>query len=520
MSELKQRFGRRLRLGVVGGGPESWIGRMHRSAAELDGWWQCTAGVFSSDPARSRAAGAAMGFDADRSYGTTDEMLAGERSRQDGIDAVAIMTPNDTHYTVSAAALDAGLDVICDKPVTHDFAQACDLVARTRRHGRVFAIAHGYAAYPMTRYARDLVREGALGALRLVQVEYIQSGMATRVEDGPQNNRFRWLLDPKRSGLALVMSAIGCHAQHLASFVTALNVDRVMADVGTLLPGRKVVDYVSALIAMSDGTRGTFTVTQAAAGGENDIRLRVYGEKGMLEWWHRDPSYLRLALQGEPVRVITRGDPFLPPDIVALNRSPRGHPEGLREAFANIYAEMAQDRMARALGEHACSTALPAHRGRRAHHGVHRGLPALAGQRALGSGREPASVAEPDEVKRERRAERDCRDPAERGQAHAARHAPAQCRAGADEQDGKSRRQMIGRQRYARLTEHEQRGRMRERVHREHHPPALPRRARREIARVAREHRNERDRERGDDGQRQRSERPRACRHEPVLQRQ
>lgn len=351
MSELRQRFGRTLRLGIVGGGPDSWIGKMHRNAAELDGWWRCTAGVFSSDPARSRAAGVTLGFPADRSYGTVAEMIASEARREDGIDAVAIMTPNDTHYPVSAAALDAGLDVMCDKPVTHDLAQARDLVARTARGGRVFAIAHGYTAYPMVRYARQLVQAGRIGALRLVQVEYIQSGMATRVEDGPQNNRFRWLLDPGRSGLALVMSAIGCHAQHLGSFVAGRAVGRVMADVGTLLPGRKVVDYVSALIALDDGTRGTFTVTQAAAGGENDIRLRVYGEKGMLEWWHRDPSYLRIAMQGEPAQVVTRGDPFLPPAIVAMNRSPRGHPEGLREAFANLYAEMAQDRMMRNLGD-------------------------------------------------------------------------------------------------------------------------------------------------------------------------
>jgi predicted dehydrogenase len=307
--------------------------------------------VFSSDATRSRAAGVALGFEAARSYGTVAEMLERERSRGDGIDAVAIMTPNDTHYPIAAAALDAGLDVIGDKPVTHDFAQACDLVARTRRHRRLFAIAHGYSAYPMTRYARHLVGEGALGALRLVQVEYIQSGLATRVEDGPQSNRFRWILDPQRSGLALVMSAIGCHAQHLACFVAGRDVARVVADVGTLMPGRKVVDHVSALVEFAGGARGTLTVTQAAAGGENDIRLRVYGERGMLDWSHRDLAYLRLALQGEPARVIGRGDPFLPPEIVAAGRTPRGHPEGLREAFANIYAELAQERIALALGE-------------------------------------------------------------------------------------------------------------------------------------------------------------------------
>jgi predicted dehydrogenase len=351
VAAVRERFGRSLRLGIVGGGPESWIGKMHRSAAELDDGWRAVAGVFSSDPARSRAAGVAMGFDAARSYGDLGEMLSRERVRADPIDGVAIMTPNDTHYAIAVAALDAGLDVVCDKPVTHDFAEACDLVARIRRQGRLFAIAHAYSAYPMMRHARQLVREGALGNLRLVRVEYIQSGLATRLEDGPQTSRLRWVLDAKRSGQALVMSAIGCHAQHLACFVSGLRALRLCADVAAVVPGRRVIDYTSAMIEFERGVRGTLTVTQAAAGGENDIRLTVYGEKGMLDWSHREASYLRLALQGEPARVIGRGDPFLSPKIIGAGRIPRGHPEGLREAFANIYAEVAQERMALALGE-------------------------------------------------------------------------------------------------------------------------------------------------------------------------
>jgi predicted dehydrogenase len=351
VNDLRRRFGRALRLAMIGGGPASWIGRTHHTAAELDSCWRVVGGVFSSDAARSRESGVALGFDAARCYGTTDELIERERARPDGIEAVAIMTPNDTHYAYAGAALDAGLDVVCDKPVTYDLREARDLAARARKGARLFAIAHGYSAYPMTRYARSLVRDGTLGVLRLVQVEYIQSGLATRVEDGPQNNRFRWLFDTKRSGLSLVMSAIGCHAQHLACFASGCRVVRVCADVGALLPRRSVVDYTSALCEFEGGVRGTFTVTQAAAGGENDIRLRVYGEKGMLDWNHREASYLRLALQGEPVRVIGRGDPGLPDDIIAAGRSPRGHPEGLRDAFANIYSEMAQERMALALGE-------------------------------------------------------------------------------------------------------------------------------------------------------------------------
>ncbi|MGH8799874.1 MAG: Gfo/Idh/MocA family protein [Casimicrobiaceae bacterium] len=359
MNELRTRFGRPLNLAIVGGGPGAWIGELHRSAAELDGFWRVIGGVFSSDAARSRSAGVTMGFDAARSYGDVAEMIGHEKRRPDGADAVAIMTPNDTHYPYAVAALDAGLDVVGDKPVTHDYAQACDLVARTRRNGRIYAIAHAYSAYPMTRLARRLVADGTLGAVRLVQVEYIQGPLATRVEDAPASNRLKWILDPKRSGLALVMSAIGCHAQHLACFASGLAIARVMADVGALMPGRKVVDYTSALLEFDGGARGTLTVTQAAAGGENDIRLRVYGEKGMLDWSHREPSYLRLAIHGEAARLIGRGDPGLPPEIIACGRTPRGHPEGLREAFANIYREVAQQRMALALGASAPDAPYP-----------------------------------------------------------------------------------------------------------------------------------------------------------------
>lgn len=349
--ELRKRFGRPLRLAVIGGGEGSWIGAMHRSAAELDGTFRVCAAVLSSDAQRSLAAGAALGLDGGRCYGDVAQLLDAEAQRDDGVEAVAIMTPNDTHHGFAAAALDAGLDVICDKPVSHDLAQALDLVQRVRARRRLFAIAHAYSAYPMTRHARALVRDGAIGAVRLVQVEYIQSGMATRIEDGAPNNRLRWLLDPSRSGLALVMSAIGCHAQHLACFVAGIRAKRLVADVGALVPGRRVVDHVSALIEFDSGARGAFTVTQAAAGGENDIRLRVYGDKGMLDWSHRQSAYLTLALQGQPTQTIGRGDPFLGADILTAGRTPRGHPEGLREAFSNLYAELAQQRMAMTLGE-------------------------------------------------------------------------------------------------------------------------------------------------------------------------
>ena len=351
MKSLREEFGRPLRIACIGGGPESWIGHMHRGAAEFDGMFRVVAGVFSSEPEVSRAKGRQLGIAPDRAYGTVAELCAAEKKRADPIDAVTIMTPNDTHYSASAAALNAGFDVICDKPVTLTLAEAQDLARRAKDGNRVFCITHAYSAYAMTRYARAAVLDGTLGRLRLVQVEYIQSGLATRLEDAPPSNRLKWLLDPSRSGLALVMSSIGCHAQHLACFATGMNVESVSADTAALVPDRQVIDYTSANMRFAGGVRGTFTVTQAAAGGENDIRLRVYGEKGMIDWNHREASYLRLALQGEPVKVLTRGDTFLPPELLALGRTPRGHPEGLREAFANLYRDAAEDIIARNLGK-------------------------------------------------------------------------------------------------------------------------------------------------------------------------
>ena len=346
-SDPKIAFGRRLRLGVIGGGPESWIGHMHRGAAEFDHMFDVVAGVFSSDPQRSLEK--ARQLEVQRAYGTIAEMCATERDRSHPIDAIAIMTPNDQHYAETVTALDAGYDVICDKPITITLDEAREVARRVEKGNRVYCITHGYSAYPMTRYARHVVKEGTLGRIRLVQVEYIQSGLAVKLEDGPKNNRLNWLLDPERSGLALVQSAIGCHTQHLACFAIDSRIAEVSADSTALVQGRQLVDYVSAHLKFENGARGTFTVTQAAAGGENDIRLRIYGDNGMIDWNHQNASYLRLQMQGEPVRVVTRGDLFLPPDIVRLSRTPRGHPEGLREAFANVYREFAEDIMLRNL---------------------------------------------------------------------------------------------------------------------------------------------------------------------------
>ena len=341
---------RPLRLAIIGGGPTSWIGGMHRRAAQFDGCWQVVAGVFSSKADRSRDAAAALGLDAARGYADMASMIAAEAQRDDGIDAVAIMSPNDTHYPYAAAALDAGLDVIGDKPVSTTAAEARDLAARARAKQRVFCVTHGYSAYPMTRYAKQLIDENAIGPVRFVQVEYIQSGLAKPIEQGVMTDSQRWKFDADRSGLALVFSAIGCHAQHLACNVTGRSIEAVSADVGALMPGRTVVDTVLANLRFEGGVRGQYTITQAAAGGENDIRLRVYGERGLLDWSHRNSAYLHLNLEGETARTIGRGDVNLPPEIVRLSRTPRGHPEGLLEAFANVYREASEAIHARNSG--------------------------------------------------------------------------------------------------------------------------------------------------------------------------
>ena len=338
---------RPLRLAIVGGGPTSWIGGMHRRAAQFDGLWQVVAGVFSSNADRSRDAAAGMGLDAARGYADVASMIAAEKLREDGIDAVAIMSPNDTHYPCSAAALDAGLDVICDKPVSTTAAEARDLAARAQAQNRVFCVTHAYSAYPMTRCMKKLIAEDTIGPVRMVQVEYIQSGLAKPIEQGNMTDSQRWKFDADRSGLALSFSAIGCHAQHLACNVVSQKITSVSADVGSLMPGRTVTDTILANLRFDGGARGQYTITQAAAGGENDIRLRIYGERGLLDWSHRESAYLKLNIEGETAKVIGRGDVNLPADIARLSRTPRGHPEGLLEAFANVYRETAEAIIAR-----------------------------------------------------------------------------------------------------------------------------------------------------------------------------
>jgi predicted dehydrogenase len=343
MTETFPRLGRRLRLGLVGGGPGSFIGPMHRAAALLDGRFELVAGVLSSDAEKSRAAAANLGITA---YSSVAEMCAGAP----GLDAVAVMTPNHRHIEECRAALEAGLHVVCDKPLTNTLAEARDLATLAAARGRVFCLTHAYAGYPMIRQARAMVAAGVLGELRAVQVEYLQAGMSQRVEDGPMTAKLRWKLDPAQSGPSLVLGDIGTHADHLLRFVTGRRIALLSADLGAVVPGRTVQDWGACLLRMEGDVRGTLIVSQALAGAENAITLRVFGESGHLEWTHARSNFLTFAPHGEPVRTYSRGGPGMLPPAARLVRIPAGHPEGLLEGFANLYRDAAEAMAADALG--------------------------------------------------------------------------------------------------------------------------------------------------------------------------
>jgi predicted dehydrogenase len=344
-------LGRRLRLAVIGGGPGSFIGAIHRQAARLDDRYEVVAGVFSSDPEKSRQVGLELGLDADRLYSGVVEMLDKESSRKDGIDVVAIMTPNDTHYEYSVAALERGFDVICDKPMTNTLEEAEALHKKVQETGLVFCLTHNYTGYPMVRQAKAMVQDGQLGTIRLVQVEYVQGGKADESKPMPQVKT--WKYDPVRGGPSRVMSDIGTHAHNLLRFISGLEVDEVSAEVGTIVPGRLIHDYAGALLRLENGARGSFWVTQAAAGVENCLRLRVSGTKGTLEWMQEIPQALAFKPLHGPSQNRTPNGPGTLPLAARSTRLVAGHPEGFPEGFANIYSDAAEAIAARRAGRQA-----------------------------------------------------------------------------------------------------------------------------------------------------------------------
>ncbi len=341
--------GRRLRLGMVGGGQGAFIGAVHRIAARLDDRYELVAGALASEPARSHASAAELHIAPERSYDSYERMAAAEAAREDGIDVVAIVTPNHVHHGPARAFLDAGIHVICDKPLTTSLEQAMDLVAAVRDSGRVFGLTHNYTGYPMVRHARELVAGGELGALRVVQVEYPQDWLSTRLETTGMKQA-EWRTDPARSGPAGATGDIGTHAFNLAEFVTGLEVESLAAELSTLVAGRRLDDNVNMLLRFAGGARGMLWASQVAPGNENGLHIRVYGERAGLEWYQEHPNHLHFTPLGGSPQLITRGSPAAGPAAARATRIPPGHPEGYLEGFAQLYTDIAELIVAHAQG--------------------------------------------------------------------------------------------------------------------------------------------------------------------------
>ncbi len=328
-------IGRRIRLGLIGGGPGSIIGETHRIAARLDGQYDIVAAALSSNPERARQAALELGIGAERAYASWQQMLEAEAARPDRIDAVAVMTPNDSHHPICMLALDRGFHVICDKPLANDLAQAREIAARAKTTNAEFCVTYCYTGFPMVRQAHDMIRAGELGEIRQVHLQYVQSYLAGH--DLPAG----WRTEG-RAGSSLVLMDIGTHAFHLGAFVTGLDVTRLCADVGSAIPGRPIDDYVSALLRYENGARGSLWVTNAAAGSEHGLSFRIHGDKGGLEWHQEEPNRLIHRRQDAFEEIITRR--LGPATSEGAQRSTRiaiGHPEGYLEAFANLYTEFA-----------------------------------------------------------------------------------------------------------------------------------------------------------------------------------
>ena len=337
-----EAIGRRLRLAVIGGGPGSVIGEVHRIAARLDGYYDIVASALSSDAERSRHSGRAIGVFEDRAYPSWQALIESEAGRADRPDVVAIMTPNDSHYEICVAALDAGFHIICDKPLTTNVATAAELARKVKATDAEFCLTHCYTGYPMVRQARAMVRSGAIGPIRQVHLQYVQGYLAfDEVSPG-------WRLDPSRVGASMILIDIGTHAHHLGSYVASLDLASLCADVGHVVPGRKVDDYGSLLLRYSNGARGSMWVTNAAAGAEHGLSFRIFGETGGLEWNQEEPNRLTHRKRNGFEEIVTRRKDSLVSDGARhVTRVEIGHPEGYLEAFANLYSDFAKAVVAR-----------------------------------------------------------------------------------------------------------------------------------------------------------------------------
>jgi len=343
---------RKLRCAMVGGGRDAFIGAVHRKAMALDGQIELVAGALSSSPEKARASGRDLGLADDRNHGDWQSLLADELKRppQERIDFVSIVTPNHVHFPVAEAFAEAGFHVVCDKPLVHTRAQADALVATVKKQGTVFGVTYNYTGYPMVRQAREMVRSGQLGELRKVVVEYNQGWLASHVEGSGSNKQADWRTDPARSGAAGAIGDIGSHAENLVASVTGLEIESLCADLSALVPGRLLDDDGSLLLRFKGGARGVLIASQINTGLENDLRLRISGALGTLEWRQERPSELLHLPHDGPKRILTRGSPWLCESAQRASRLPAGHPEGFIEAFANIYGGVVADIRARLAG--------------------------------------------------------------------------------------------------------------------------------------------------------------------------
>ena len=344
-----QRLNRRLRLGMIGGGRGAFIGAVHRIASRIDDRWEFVAGALSSDAERARLSGEDLLLAPDRIYTDFSEMARRERRLKDGIDAVAIVTPNHAHAPAAKAFLKAGIHVICDKPLTTSRREAEQLARLAEESGLIFAVTHNYTGYPLVRQARSMVAAGELGAIRVVQVEYAQDWLATRLE-GTGQKQAEWRTDPARSGPAGSVGDIGTHAFNLAEFITGEEVTELSAELHTFVPGRPLDDNAHMMLRFGKGGRGMLWCSQVAPGEENGLRIRVYGEKAGLEWHQENPNLLVFSPLGEPPRLVRRNGAGANDIAKAASRVPAGHPEGYLEGFAQIYTDVAEQIAARIEG--------------------------------------------------------------------------------------------------------------------------------------------------------------------------
>ena len=341
---------KKIKLGMVGGGEGAFIGEVHRIAARMDERFHLCAGALCSDPERSLKSALDLGLPEDRSYSDYKEMAISESQRDDGINFVSIVTPNHLHHPIAKAFLEVGINVICDKPMTMNSEEAQELIDISESSDLIFAVTYNYSGYPLIREAREIIKKGDLGSIRIIKVEYIQDWLTEPIENTGQKQA-SWRVDPKKSGIGGSIGDIGTHAFHLAHFVTQQLPNKISADLSCFVEGRELDDNAHILMRYESGAKGMIWSSQVAPGNENNLKIQIYGEKGGLIWQQENPNELILNLLNQPSKRLTRGSSFVGDQSARLTRIPAGHPEGYLEGFANIYREVADEFSAKISGK-------------------------------------------------------------------------------------------------------------------------------------------------------------------------